>query len=89
MGVEQVFFLGGISAESLILCMIFCRLLIFFFQNQLLKKNVSGIPPECQTVWIQIRPDILSGLTCVLLILGELVNIKSYDLGKTRPDQAM
>ena len=26
------------------------------------KKNLSGIPSECQTVWIQIRPDVLSGL---------------------------
>ena len=31
-----------------------------FFQ-----KNLSGIPSECQTVWIQIRPDILSGLIWV------------------------
>ena len=25
-------------------------------------NKISGIKPECQTVWIQIRPDILSGL---------------------------
>ena len=24
--------------------------------------NLSGIPSECQTVWTQIRPDVLSGL---------------------------
>ena len=36
----------------------FCRLLIFF-QNQLFQKFLSGIPSECQTDWIQIRPDIL------------------------------
>ena len=29
-----------------------------FFQNQLFQKILSGIPSECQTVWIQIRPDI-------------------------------
>ena len=29
------------------------------------KKNLTGIPSECQTVWIQIRPDILSGLIWV------------------------
>ena len=29
----------------------------FFFQ-----KDLSGIPSKCQTVWIQIRPDILSSL---------------------------
>ena len=33
-----------------------------FFQNQLFRKICSGIPLECQAVWIQIRPDILSGL---------------------------
>ena len=33
-----------------------------FFQNQLFQKTLSGIPSECQAVWIQIRPDILSGL---------------------------
>ena len=29
-----------------------------FFQNQLIRKILSGISSECQTVWIQIRPDI-------------------------------
>ena len=33
-----------------------------FFQNQHFGKILSGIPSECQTVWIQIRPGILSGL---------------------------
>ena len=36
-----------------------------FFQNQLFWKILSGILSECQTVWIQIRPDILSGLIWV------------------------
>ena len=36
-----------------------------FFQNQLFRKNLSGIPSECQTDWIQIRPTILSGLIWV------------------------
>ena len=36
-----------------------------FFQNQLFWKNLSEISSECQTVWIQIRPDILSGLIWV------------------------
>ena len=34
---------------------------VFFFQNQLFRKIISGIPSECQTVWTQIRPDVLSG----------------------------
>ena len=36
-----------------------------YFQNQLFRKIVSGIPSACQTVWIQIRPNILSGLIWV------------------------
>ena len=36
-----------------------------FFQNQFFRKILSGIRSECQTVWIQIRPDILSGLVWV------------------------
>ena len=36
-----------------------------FFQNQLFHEIVSEIPSECQTVWIQIRPDIMSGLIWV------------------------
>ena len=36
-----------------------------FFQNQLFLKILSGTRSECQTVWIQIRPDILSGLIWV------------------------
>ena len=36
-----------------------------FFLNPLFQKNLSGIPSECQTVWIQIWPDVLSGLIWV------------------------
>ena len=25
-------------------------------------KKISGIPSRCQTVWMEIRPDVLSGL---------------------------
>ena len=38
---------------------------MIFFQNQLFRKILSEIPFLCQTVWIQIRPDILSGLIWV------------------------
>ena len=41
--------------------MLFCLLRIFF-QINFFKKNLLGIPSECQTDWIQIRSDILSGL---------------------------
>ena len=36
-----------------------------FLLNEIFQKNLPGIPSECQTVWIQIRPDILSGLIWV------------------------
>ena len=46
-------------------CVIF--MLIFrmtiFFQNHLFQNILSGILSECQTVWIQIRPDNMSGLS--------------------------
>ena len=35
------------------------------FQNNLFQKILSGISAECQTVWIQIRPDESSGLIWV------------------------
>ena len=41
--------------------MLFRRLLIVF-QNRIYQNILSGIPPECQTVCIQIRFDGLSGL---------------------------
>ena len=36
-----------------------------FFQNLLFQKIISGTLTECQTVWIQIRTDILSVLIWV------------------------
>ena len=36
-----------------------------FFQTQLFLSILSGIPSECQIVWIQVRPNILSGLIWV------------------------
>ena len=36
-----------------------------FFKLSFFKKILSGIPLACQTVWIQIRPDVLSGLIWV------------------------
>ena len=35
------------------------------FSKLTFKKNLSGIPSECQTVWLQIRPDLLSDLIWV------------------------
>ena len=36
-----------------------------FFQNQLFRKILSEIQSGCQTHWIQIRPDVSSGLNWV------------------------
>ena len=38
---------------------------VFFFQNQLFRKILSGISSDCQSVWIQIRSEVLSGLIWV------------------------
>ena len=54
---------------------LFCRLLIFF-QNQLFQKILSGIPPECQTDWIQIRPEVLSGLIWVQTVCKNYPKMK-------------
>ena len=48
---------------------IFCRLPIFFSKSTSL-KIMSGKPPECQTFWIQIRSELLSGLLWVQTILN-------------------
>ena len=40
----------------------------FFFFSIFFSNNLSGIPSECQTVWIQIRRDVLSGLIWVQTI---------------------
>ena len=42
----------------------FCCQLIFF-QINFFQNILSGIPYECQSVWIQIRPDLLLGLVWV------------------------
>ena len=36
-----------------------------FFKSTFSKKRIIGIPSECQTDWIQIRPDILLGIILV------------------------
>ena len=38
-----------------------------FFQNKAFQKILSGILPDCQTVWIQIRTNVL-----LVLIWGQL-----------------
>ena len=45
----------------------FCPLLIMiiFKIEFFIKKNLSGMPSDCQIVCIQIRPDVMSGLIWV------------------------
>ena len=33
------------------------------FKSTVLKTNLSGIPSECQTIWMKIGPDL--GLNCL------------------------
>ena len=33
-----------------------------FLKNHIFQKYFSRIPSKCHTVWIQIRPDVLSDL---------------------------
>ena len=60
-------------------CFFFCRLLIFFKMN-FFEKFFQEYH-QCQTAWIQIRPDILSGLiwvqtvcnnNCLMIFFGSL-----------------
>ena len=54
-----MFLAGGGAGSSAAVVVVFCR----FFSKLTFKKIViSGIKSACQTVWIKIRPDILSGL---------------------------
>ena len=61
-----------------------------FFQNQLFQKILSeipillGIPSENLTVWIQIRPNILSGLIWVQTVCKDLQQMKKVAASKGR-----
>ena len=59
---------------DLTLCMLgnflwFSHLLIFF-QNNLSRKILSGIPSECQTIGTQIRSDVM-GPKCLQMLLAD------------------
>ena len=57
---------------------------LIFFKINFFEKNISGMPTECQTVWILIRPDILSGLICVQSVLQRL-SADGTIVGKVNP----
>ena len=50
-----------------------------FFQNQLFRKIISEIPSECQTAWIQIRPNALSGLIWIQTVCKGYQQMKLVD----------
>ena len=56
-------------------------LLSDFFQNQLFRKILSQISFGCGTDWIQIRPDIMSGLIWVQTVCK---NYQQATLGDKR-----
>ena len=49
-------------------CFFFLSSVDFFFFKLIFQKNPTEIASECQTVWIQIRPEVLSGLIWVQTI---------------------
>ena len=54
-----------------------------FFFNYLFQKNLSGIPSESQSVWIQIRTGALSGLIWVQTVCKayqQMTNLCSKEL---------
>ena len=75
----RIFFFSFLSSEDF----------FFFFKLTFSKKNLLGKPSECQTVWLQIRSDVLSGLIRVQTVCkgyqqtkkaatsGEIVEIQS------------
>ena len=58
------FYYGSKHNEPSFLGIFSCFFVVswFFSKSTFFRKILSGIPSECQTDWIQIRPDILSGL---------------------------
>ena len=61
---------------------LFC-LLQTFFQNKPL-KNLSGTLSECQTVWIQIRPDVMSDLIWVQIVCKDYQQTTTFAAGSQR-----
>ena len=62
---------------------LFC-LLQPFFQNKLFQKNLSGTLSECQTVWIQIRPDVMSDLLWVQIVCKDYQQTTTFAAGSQR-----
>ena len=48
--------------------LLFCTFVYTCYTSHYNKRLLTYLPSECQTVWIQIRPDIMSGLIWVQTI---------------------
>ena len=55
-----------------------------FFQNYLFQKILSGTLSECQTVWIQVRTDILSVLIWVQTVCKGYQQTTKFTASKER-----
>ena len=58
----------------------------FFFKITFFQRNLLGIPSVCQSVWIQIRPDILSGLICVQTVCKRYQQTTKVTTSRKRVD---
>ena len=54
-----------------------------FIQNQLF-QNIPGIQSECQTIWIQIKSDIMSVLTRVQTVCKDYQQMTKVTACKER-----
>ena len=56
----------------------FCCRLLMFFKIIFFQKLLSGTLSDCQTVWIQFRNDILSGLIWVQTVCKDYQQMRKY-----------
>ena len=61
----------------------FICLLLTFFQTQLFQNNLSETMSNCQTVWTEIRTDVLSALKWVQTVVKGYQQISHCWQGKT------
>ena len=56
----------------------------FFFFKLFFQKSLSGIQSECQKVWLQIRPDVLSGLILVQTVCKGYQQLTKVTISRER-----
>ena len=65
------FFLGALRINKYVACWVILHgfsVSADIFQNYHFRKVLSDIPSECQTVWVQIRPDKMLDLIWVQIV---------------------